>query len=404
MAIQTTSNLSNAIRTRYIGKYIEAAGTQRVYDMFAKAVSDDDSAVKFLGNSYQYNFLSEMAPGVTTISETADVTPQILVDATATFSPTDRGEAIEWAEKLDLKAYTNYGEQRFGIVGRNMMESVDLLAQAVALQGGLVFRNAARASLDAGTSGDRLTDASFGKVESLCQTLKIPAYIMENGQGRWFAAMHNDTYYDLRTGGNVVTIAQYQKGELILGYNELGVLGKFKLVVTPFAKVFGAAGADNGSNVATTLSTAGARLDKTIVVASATNITSGMYLTIGTEETGNTFYPANERVRVSANYVSGTTIDIIGEGSNGGLKYAHDSAVAVRNADSVYPVAFGGAESLVKVFASEQAQGEYGTVVGPAEDGLLAQFRYLGWKFYGGYGRITENSIVRGEFSSSIEA
>jgi len=404
MAVQTTSNLSNAVRTRYIGKYIEAAGQQRVYDMLATPVSDDDSRVNFLGNSYQYNFLSQMTPGTSTISETADVTPQTLRDATATFSPTDRGEAIEWSEKLELKAYTNYGEERFKIVGMNMMESVDMLAQAAALQGGVVQRAVARASLDAGTAAHRLTDATFGKVESLLQTLKCPPYIMENGQGRFAAIMHNDAYYDLRTGGNIISVAQYQQGELVLGYNELGVLGKFKLIVSPFAKVFGAAGADNASNADTTLSSAANALATQIVVASATNITAGMYLTIGTEETGNTFQPLNERVRVSANYVSGTTIDIIGEGENGGLRLDHASGVAVRNADSVYPVAFGSPYSLVKVYASDQAQGEFGTVVGPAEDGLLSQFRYIGWKFYGGYGRIKENGIVRGEFASSIEA
>ena len=111
MAIQTTANLSNAIRTKYGNVYIEAAMFNRVYDMFAAPVGregvEDDA---FLGNSVQVNFLSDMPPGTSTISEISDVVPSTLRDATATISPTSRWGALSWAEALDLKAYTNYGE------------------------------------------------------------------------------------------------------------------------------------------------------------------------------------------------------------------------------------------------------------------------------------------------------
>jgi hypothetical protein len=35
---------------------------------------------------------------------------------------------------------------------------------------------------------------------------------------------------------------------------------------------------------------------------------------------------------------------------------------------------------------------------------LLDQFGSLGWKFYGGYGRPTENTVLRFEGSTSYEA
>jgi len=401
MAIQTTSNLSSSIRTLYSDRYVRGAKLQRLYDQMAAPISQQgvEKAAR-LGNTVQVNFLSDMDPGVTAISETADVTPQTLREATATISPTSRGEAIQFSEELIIDVFTDYTAAAYEAVGKNQMESVEVLAIASALQGGLVLRAAARASLDAGTSGHRLSDTAMSEAEIMLRTLKCPGF-MEGNSPSWFAIVHPAAYHDLLRGGNVVSIAQYHMGRIILA-NELGRLGAFRLIVSPFAKVFGSAGIDNASNGATTLSSAANKLAKQIVVASETNLTAGDWLTIGTEETANTFYPTNERVRVSADYVSGTTIDIIGEGANGGLHYDHASGVAVRNADSVFPVAYGGPVSIAKLF--DAVTGEFGESVGPKKSGLLDQFNSLGWKFWGGYGRWVESWVLRGEYSTSLEA
>ena len=409
MTIQTSAAasgaiaLTNSIRTKYINKYVEAAMFERVYDQLSHGIDKDGvEEAAFLGSSIQYDFLSDMEPGTTAISQTTDITPQALRATTATVTPVSRGEALQWSQQIDLMAYTNYGEQRFRAIGKNMMESLEILAAAAALQGGNVLRAAARASLDAGNTAHNLTEAAFGEAEVLCQTLKVPALVdPSTGRKSWIAVMHPSVFYDLRNNGNVESVALYQKSEIVLNY-ELGRLGPFKIIVSPWAKVFGAAGADHASNVDTTLSSAVNALSKTFVVASATNITSGDWLTVGTEETANTFQALNERVRVSADYVSGTTIDIVGEGANGGLRFGHASGVAVRNADSVFPVAYGGTHSLAKVFDREV--GEFGEVVGPLKDGILEQFKTLGWKWWGQYGRPVESFILRGEYSSSLEA
>lgn len=408
MTIQTSSAavgaqaLSNSIRTLYMEKYMEAAEFSRVYDQLAHPVEKDGvEQANFLGSTVQAIFLSDLAPSTSAISQIADVTPQALRDAVVTITPTSRGDATQWAEAIDLMAYTNYGESRFKAIGKALAESVDELAKAAALQGGNVWRYAARASLDAGTSTHRLTDTVISELMTLMQTLKCPYFDLGNGEKRWVAIMPPAVFHDVRVGGNVVSVAQYQQGRIILNF-ELGEIGPFKLVVSPWAKVFGAAGAANASAVATTLASAATALSKTIVVASETNITAGDWLTIGTAETGNTFYPTNERVRVSADYSSGTTINIIGEGANGGLRFDHTSGTAVSNADSVYPVAFGSPFSLAKIF--DKSIGEYGRVVGPLKSGRLEQFASLGYKWYGNYGRWSESWLLRGEFATSLEA
>lgn len=347
-------------------------------------------------------FLSDMGISEQTISETVDISPQVLRDATDSISPVTRGDAIQDSEKLLLQSYTDYAARRFDAVGKNMMATIEALIQDYALAGDVVIRNAARASLDAGTAADTLTDQTFFEASTMLQSLECPQVVDKDGiavPNGFVATMHPDAYFDVLNGGNVISIAEYQNQNIWLN-GELGSLNGFRIVSSPFAKVFGAAGADNGTAVATTLSSAANALSKTISVASASNMSSGRWLTIGTEETGSDLHPENERVRYVS--TSGTDITIVGGGSNGGLKYDHASGTAVRNADSVYPVLFGGPMSIAKAYAKEV--GEYGEVVGPLKDGLLEQFVSLGWKWYGAFGIINDNWLVRAEVSSTLDA
>lgn len=402
MPQQTTSNpTTNAYRTKYSMDYLEAIrGKRRVYDKYAVNIGDERLNIEktgtWLASTFQFNFASDMNPAVSAISEVADVVPQVLRDATGTITTTSRGDALQWSEAVDIRAYTPYGKARYSALGENMMESIDLLAATAALTGGNVRRPAARASLDAGTSGHRFTDTAIAIAQARVKALKCPPF----QDGGLMCTIHTDLFYDLVQGGNVVTIAQQVRPDILMNQS-LGKWGDFSIDATAFAKVFGAAGADNASNVATTLSSAANALATSIVVASATNIVAGMQLTIGTEETGDTHYPTNEIVFVDDSYTSGTTIPIVGEGANGGLRFDHASGVAVRNADNAYPAVFGG-RSLIKAFAPET--GAFGVTVGPQETGVLKQFRTLGWKAYLGYGLVAENYIFRSEHSTSLQA
>ena len=402
MAVETTSTLTSSIRTLYTSRYLRGAQRARVYDQLAAPVAQVgvEKAAR-LGNTLQVNFLSALTPGVTAISETADLTPQTFTEATTTISPTSRGEAIQFSEHLTMDVFTDYTAAAYEAVGENQMESVEVLAIDAGLRGGFVIRPGAvaRASLDAGSTYC-LTEAGMSEAEVYLRSLKCPGWVGE-GNPSWFAIMHPASFYDVRSQGNVVSIAQYQQGNIILA-NELGRLGAFKLIVSPFAKVMASAGAANASAVATTLASAASKLDKTIVVSSTTNIASGDWLTIGTLESGTTMYPTNERVRVSADTATSTTITIIGEGVNGGLRYAHASGATVSNADSVYPIAYGGPMSMAKLY--DAPTGEFGMTVGPKTSGLADQFHSLAWKFYGGYGRWVESWLLRGEYSTALEA
>ncbi len=407
MATQTSTNLTGAITTRYTTAYQRAAEVVRLYDQLATPVGAPQFELESrrgLGSTYTFNFISDMSPATQTISEDDDIATQILRDATATLTPTSLADGLRWSQLVDISAYTDYANARAEVNGRNMRESVDTKAKAAALQGSLVVRAAARASLDAGTATHNWTEAGIWAAMSTAESLKCPPFIDFRNRQMYLAVGHTDAYYDLFHGGNVVSAAIYQdKGILFNG--ELGEIANCKLIISPSAKVFGAAGADNASAMNTgsgyTLSASANALATSIAVTTATNIGSGRFLTIGTEETGATHYDDNERVK----HVSGTTTSVIvGQGANGGLRFDHPSGTlgTVYNNDSVYPVAYGSPKSLVKVFAQEV--GELGELVGPNKTGTVEQWTTLAWKWFGAYGRMAENYIIRGEYSAALDA
>ena len=402
MTVETTSTLTGSLRGRYKDTYMEAAKRQRVYDQLAipvPGVSMDEAA---RGTSVTVPFLSGMTPGTTAISQIADVTPQILVDATASVSPTSRWGALQWSELLDIQVYTDYAQQRMERLGEDQVITVEQLAIDVALAGAWVEREAARNALDAGTASHRASDSVFRKMHGQMLAMRVPGFVDNSGEANtWTAIMTPFPFHDICESGNVDAIGLYQDRGIHLNF-ELGQIGSFRLVVSPFAKTFFGAGIDNANPVATDLNGAVERFATDIVTTAneASDAAYGLFLNVGTEETAGTFYADNEQVKLSSAVT--TTLTIIGSGENEGLRYDHADATAVNNNDSVYPIVFGGPASLVKLFVPSVV--EFGQIVGPKETGILDQFASVGWKFYGNYGLLSENRIVRGEYSVSYEA
>lgn len=397
MANQTTSNTSNSIRTQYLADYVKGAMLKRNYDQFASPIAADMANIS-KGSTVTVPFLSSLAPSSQTISETVDLTPVNFVDATVSITKTSRGNAVIISEALMNNAYTDFNAKYYARLGENMMETVDLLAMSAAINGGLTKSPAARSSLDAGTSGHRITKAAYTNASVTLAALKVPMYTASSG-GRWMSLLHPFAFADLLNDTTILSVGEYQDKDIVLN-NELGELAGFKLIVTPWAKMFWGAGAANGTAVNTTLAANAKPLDTTVTISSATNVAVGQRIMIGTVETGSTMYNTNESVIVKS--IVSTTATIIGEGENGGLRFAHSAGESFKNNDNVCPVIFGGPESLAKVYDAKV--GEYGQIVGPKKDGLADQFTTLAWKWYGNYAIIAENRILRSEFSLSMDA
>jgi len=402
MTVQTTSNLSNSVRAQYVADYLRGAGIARLYDQFASPVGGLSMEQAMQGSSIVIPVLFDLEPTEDTISQTADVTPVVMTDTYVSITPTSRRNAIQWSQTLDIQAYTNYGAERFYKLGQNQMESIDLVAMNACLAGSLVHRAAARASLDAGTSGHRLSDADMEDVQGILASLKVPAFVGEAGASAWAALMHPYPFHDLRESGNVDSVGLYQNQGISLNW-ELGKLGPFRLIVSADAKtLYGAGIARTAGELSETLATAVSAGDTTTVLGSGTHVDDSIWLNFcDTVETTTTYYPKNEHAR----YVSGTTtgtITFIGTAPDGGLRFAHSTACTINNADDVFPVVYGGPQSLAKAFVP--SVGEFGEVIGPEEGGLLHQFTHIGWKWWGAYARVAENRICRGEYTISFQS
>lgn len=398
--LQSTSPLDDSVRTLYAAEYAEGAKYARLYEQLAVPISTYgvEKAAR-LGNTLQVNFLSDVIRGTSAIPENTDVVPTSRADATATLTPTSRWVAEQWSEEMDVDQFTDFAARRYRMMGEAMAETIDTLARDAALQGTQIQRVTTRVLTTAATTSHFWSGAAMEEANAQLLTMQVVPF-MGNGRNQYFAITHPQIFYDLRTSDTIVSIAQYQQAEITMRY-ELGQLGPFKLIISPFAKVFIGQGAALSTAVATTLAAASSALDKTFVASASTNFGNVFKWVniIDTAETSNTHVNTNERVK----YVSSstTTQTIVGSGANGGLKYPHASGATVTNAYSVYPVAYGGPASICKAF--DPVTGEFGMLVGPKVTGLLDQFISVTAKWYGGYGILNQAHMLRGEHSASLE-
>lgn len=416
MAIQTTSSPSiSSIIARYSESYLKGAKAPMLYDQFAvdyTAFTPGMSMEEIMRSSAVYvPFRSGMAIGTSTISETTDLTPQVRYDATVSITPTSRGEALQFSQQLQHQAFSEFTAGAYEDIGENCMETIEAVAIDTALAGTWNDSYAARASLDAGTSAHNLSDSTFRMCDGLFQTMRVPGY---DGMGgpEWSAVAHPWVFHDVQEGGKVVYVGEYQDKGITLNW-ELGKIGRFKLVSSPYAKVFWGAGANNDTDVDTSLNGAILPLAKTLVSTDdvSANVSKGRLWKIGTIETSTTFYPMNEPfIPLSA---STTTITLNGFAHNGGFKYAHADGSDIINNDSVFPVLFLGPESLVRLYATDPGNGDPdarpapgvkgAAIVGPLKQGLAHQWDSLAWKWWGGYGLISQHRLFRYEVSVSYE-
>lgn len=399
MTVTTTSIMDNSVRAQYHGKYILGAKMRRLYDIFAMEFPKE-AGPDFLATSYNISFLNRLAPSEQTISQTADIVPNALSDATGSITPTSVGDAIQFSELMEISAFTNFNDRVGGyyrVVGDAAMASLELLAKKAALAGSWVVRAAARSSLNAGSND--MTYALLMKDAMMLENAKAPWFV--DGPNKPMAIAHSFVQKDLLTGSNepLLSVGQYQdKSYLING--EVGMLGGVRLTFSPFAHVFHGAGAANDVNVDTTISAAVSAGDTTVTLTTVGSLAAGQHLTIGTQESSTTLYPTTERVEVVS--VSSSTATIVGSGPNGGFQFDHAILSDCHADDDVFPILYGGSESLGKIFSSKI--GPLPKIVEPDESGILDQFISMGYKWYGNYGIIAQNRLLRREVSSSIDA
>lgn len=411
----TSPTTPNSIISRYNEHFLEGAKAPMLYSQSAMDYTRFTPGMTMdqlmRAGTVHVPVKSGMSIGTSTLSQTSDLTPQSIYDANVSISKTSRGEALQFSQQLKIEAFDEFTANYYEIIGENAMETIEAVAISQALAGDNKDSAASRANLDAGTAAHNASDTVFRRAAGLFASLRVPGWEGQNGP-EWGCYTHPWVSHDIQEGGKVVYVGEYQDKNILLNW-ELGKIGRFRIIESPYAKVFYGAGADHDTNFATTLSSATDPLATTFATAAdpASYYTKGRLWTIGTEETSTTFYPMNEQVRILS--YSGYTLTANGWAMNGGLKYAHAAGVAVRNADSVYTMLFAGPESLVKIYAVDPENGDPdaravpgvpgAAIVGPLKTGMAHQWDSLAWKWWGNFGVVAQKYLYRYECSVSYE-
>jgi len=295
MAVTQVSTLTNSLKIQRTNDYQQGGMRRRLYDMLAAPISETSGAAGAAqsmadlckGGTVRLSFISDMAIGTTPLSEVQDIVPQVLDDAYKDITVDMYGDGIQTSQKALIEYFTNYDSRSPRAVGLNMMEVVDFKALEAALAGTLYYSYAARASLDAGTTAHRASETVFANVAARLSHFNTPGWEGEGRPPSWVGITDHFVLNDIAAGGNVVNVANYQDGQMVLN-NEVGRLHNFKIVASGWAKILYGAGVE-GHTLNTTLSAAADRLSTTVNLTSTTNLAAGYWLNIGTPETSTTF-------------------------------------------------------------------------------------------------------------------
>lgn len=399
MATTGTVQLSAEVQALYDSDYYMAGQGMVYFDQLYNLRKQMNGEK---GSSYQFPIIENNQPQTGTLSEYEDVVSQQMRANSITVTLAEYGGAIDLTRFVTLVSYSEPLEQAAQINGYTMAESIDIIARAVAGQGGRQFfinGNTARSGITGqSVAADRLTPAFIELLGLLSRNIRMPLY--EDGSVCTIIPVF--PFYDLLQATGIRDMAVRQTPEMLFN-GEMAYWGGMRIVVTANAKAFWGEGAASAATVNTTLSSAAAVGDSTLALASGTNVTVGDWIAIrDASESGNTWSDTNELFRVTD--ATSTTAPIgfaldPGPGDAGGLRYAHASGTVARDHNSVYPLIIVGPNSLTK--AASSFTGPYGVTVTSGPFDKLGRFFTFGWYLVAGYARTRTGWIMRGEVGSS---
>jgi len=386
-----TTDLSSSVVARYEkAYYLIAAQDPGIWAQFVQW--QDPISAGNGGSSYDYPIYGELDPVEDALTEDADVTPDSITDSNVTVTPTEYGKTVARTKKAELQSRVNLATVMGAQVAHNRIKSIDRI-----LRRGACGRGSSMPTNTLPIAGSTMLGlgASHTITWDFLQELNMHAESMgiEPVDGDNFVAViHPLLELDLKKLTEWKSVGYYQAKDNIYR-GEVGMLGNVRFVKSRLGRVHLGAGALVSSGANTTLSGAVNRGATSFVVASASNISAGDYLTVGTQET-ESVNPGNNLEQVLVTGVSSTTITIRANGVGGsfGLRFDHATSEAVRETYNVASIPIIGKNSLMGVYASET--GKYGIPKMKTGLDLLDRFTYMGWYWYGGLGIVQKNMIL----------
>lgn len=403
MPMTTVANVPNAtLTTMYEKAYFDWSLKNK--EVFGQFVDWQSPIPEDGGGAATFDFpaFGALNPTDTVLPEDRDITPENIYDFNQTVTPYEYGRAAAVSKLSRWRSRVNLPQQLARIMADDRINSIDrIIRRAVYGHGSSrptntfhIDGSTAMSDLTATSSADIITWAFITDL-----TMQAASMGIEPMDGANFVSIvHPLLIRDIQNLADFKNVGYYQVPDIIYR-GEVGMLAGVRFIQSRQAKVFWGAGAATATAGSTTLNGAVAAGTNTIVVASASNIAVGDYLTIGTVETESVSPGANlEQVLVTA--VVSTTLTVRSLGTHkpdsnnktSGLLYDHASGEAVVETYNVAALPIIGRNSVIGVHGS--STGRYGK--SGYTDGLdiLGRFGYVWWYWYGGVARVDRNLLL----------
>jgi len=366
---------------QYLADYYTYVEANQVWNQFCQAKGDPGGS----GDTVTFFFVPPFDPISAPIQEYADVVPLRLGDTQKSITMYEYANAVQLTAFGRIASYINVSEagQNTQFIGGNLVYRI----------GGAPLRT----DLDA--TSDVITWEYLTQLVNLARGFGIPTF----PDGTYASVIPPLLEGEVENLGEWKAVAEYSEPNLIWEgimtdfggksfRGERGQVCGIRFCVSRRGKIYLSGGT---LAQATTLSVAAAAGATSITVASASGFAAGDFMTVGTLESA-----VAEQVQITN--VAGSVLTILGAGDpwtdpdNLGLKYAHASGAAVTEAANVVGIPIIGPSSMGMVYADRT--GRYAQVnVQPASTVVPDRFENQSWWWIGGYGRLSERWMLRGE-------
>lgn len=397
MPITKAGDLTNSVVTKYERQYY-ITGAKRP-GVWAQFIKWQPPLTENGGNGSSVNFpiYSDQDLVDNALPEDEDITPSIISDGNVAVTPDEWGKVFAISKKSRLQSRTNLNEVMGDLLARNREKSVDRVLRRASCGYGAsrpsqtlhIDGSATMASLTANSGTDTVTYAFLMELAAQAASMDIEPF----EEAGFLAIIPPLLALDLKLLTEWKSVGYYQDKMNIYGaVDKPFSMAGITFVPSNLGRIY--LGSGTALQSATTLSAAANQDATTVVVASATGLSVGDYITIGTVETESVSPGVNlEQVLITG--VSGTTLTIQSRGRNDGfgLRFNHASGESVVEAYNVGAIPLIGKESLIGVYASEAGQYGIPTFVDGTLD-TLKRMKYYGWWWYGGVGAVQQRVML----------
>lgn len=230
MSAQVTTGLTQEMSTYYEGTFLDRAEYEYIFNeggQMRSMPANEGKAVNFTRHT-------PLATVTTALTEGTNPAENALTATTVSAQLAEYGTTVKISRFLSLTSIDQNNEEKIGVVGQNMGETVDELTRNELATGGTAQLAGAKANL----TDVAITDVmSVDEIRRSVRTLKKnKAKGYQSTNGRWVAKLGPDTSYDVTKDNVYINSDVYDNGAERLYNGELGKIIGARLIESPNQK------------------------------------------------------------------------------------------------------------------------------------------------------------------------